>query len=298
LLGNANLTIAMRQQDSGCTRDWIEKTAGQTYITQAISYHGADDGAYREACHAELRPVPRIDWNDLTTLIEGEAIVLFGGRRIYARVFHGRIDDTGPKRLGRSVMLRSPTPHEVRRRFARLDDIAATIENGEVALGPEEEVSPGLAALLYGFTKAARQGEDATACARHAIEEIGRIPIELLSGRPPLVADGLPVTGVTPMLSAASSRHFGGPGSAGPPSEPIDVQLVRKLAAIEEAAGVSASAARCAALAILAERDAALAAPVEVEPPPMTVETFQAHLAAVTRRLEALRDGTDLPRAA
>ena len=30
LLGNANLTIAMRQQDAQRTRDWIEKTAGQT----------------------------------------------------------------------------------------------------------------------------------------------------------------------------------------------------------------------------------------------------------------------------
>jgi intracellular multiplication protein IcmO len=35
LLGNANLTIAMRQQDAGRTREWIEKTAGQTYIAQA-----------------------------------------------------------------------------------------------------------------------------------------------------------------------------------------------------------------------------------------------------------------------
>ena len=52
LLGNANLTIAMRQQDAGRTREWIEKTAGQTYITQATTYHGAADGAYREARHA------------------------------------------------------------------------------------------------------------------------------------------------------------------------------------------------------------------------------------------------------
>ena len=96
LLGNANLTIAMRQQDSGRTREWIEKTAGQTYITQATSYHGAGDGAYREARHAEVRPVSRVDWNDLTTLIEGEAIVLFGGRRIYARVFHAKISLVSP----------------------------------------------------------------------------------------------------------------------------------------------------------------------------------------------------------
>ena len=34
LFGNANLTIAMRQQDAGRTREWLEKTAGQTNITQ------------------------------------------------------------------------------------------------------------------------------------------------------------------------------------------------------------------------------------------------------------------------
>src|ERR1700726_3600357 len=100
------------------------------------SYHGAGDGAYREARHAEVRPVSRVDWNDLTTLIEGEAIVLFGGRRVYARVFHARIDDAGPKRLGRSVMLRAPDPDEVRRRLERLGHIAAAIENGKLALGP------------------------------------------------------------------------------------------------------------------------------------------------------------------
>jgi intracellular multiplication protein IcmO len=298
LLGNANLTIAMRQQDSGRTREWIEKTAGQTYITQATSYHGAEDGAYREARHAEVRPVSRIDWNDLTTLIEGEAIVLFGGRRIYARIFHARIDDGGPKRLGRSVMLADPDTGEVRRRFERLGEVAAAIESGNVALGSDEEVPPGLAALLRGFAKAAYRGGDAADCARSALDEIGQVPEHLLSQSPPPAAGGLPVTSVTPMLSTASTAIFAGPDSTGHPNEPIDVQLVPRLAAIELAAGVSASAARSTALAILAKRDAALAAPIEIEPPAMTVETFQAHLAAVMRRLEALRDGTDLPRAA
>src|SRR6202034_82149 len=121
-------TIAMRQQDSGRTREWIEKTAGQTYNTQATAYQGAGDGAYREARHAEVRPVSRVDWNDLTSLIEGEAIVLFGGRRIYACVFHAKIDDAGPKRLGRSVMLRAPDPDAVRGRLQRSASITAAIE--------------------------------------------------------------------------------------------------------------------------------------------------------------------------
>jgi intracellular multiplication protein IcmO len=280
----------MRQQDSGRTREWIEKTAGQTYITQATSYHGAADGAYREARHAEVRPVSRVDWNDLTTLIEGEAIVLFGGRRIYARVFHAKIDDAGPKRLGRSVMLRAPDPDEVRRRLERLSRIAAAIENGKLARGPEEEVSPGLAALLRGFREAARQGGDGRACARGALEEIGRVPVHRLSPRPPQPEDGSPITSLTPMLSAAASAAVvPGPENTGLPREPIDVRLVRRLSAIERTAGASNSAARNAALSILAERDAASEALIEVEPPSMTIGTFQAHLAAVMRQLETSR---------
>jgi len=298
LLGNANLTIAMRQQDSGRTREWIEKTAGQTYITQATAYHGAGDGAYREARHAEIRPVSRVDWNDLTRLIEGEAIVLFGGRRIYARVFHAEIDDTGPKRLGRGVVLRTPDPDAVHSRRERLGGIAAAIENEKLALGPEEEVSPGLAALLRGFREAARQGGDAGACARGALEEIGCVPANFLSPAPSQPADELPITSITPMLSAASSAVVPGSGTTGLPSEPIDVDLSRRLAAIDLVAGASSSAARSAALSILAERDAALEGQIEVEPPAMAVATFQAHLASVMRQLQTLRDGDSIRTAA
>ena len=298
LLGNANLTIAMRQQDSGRTREWIEKTAGQTYITQATSYHGAGDGAYREARHAEVRPVSRVDWNDLTTLIEGEAIVLFGGRRIYARVFHAQIDDAGPKRLGRSVTLRAPDTDEVRTRLERIGHIAAAIQNGRLALGPEEELSPGLSALLRGFREAAQQGGDASARARGALEEVARLPEDLLCSCPPQLADGSPITSVTPMLSAASTAVFPGPANTGLPGEPINVRLAHRLSAIERSAGASSSGARSAALSILAERDAALEAPIEVEPPAMTLETFQAHLAAVLRQLETLRDTASVRRAA
>ena len=171
LLGNANLTIAMRQQDAGRTREWIEKTAGQTYITQATTYHGAADGAYREARHAEVRPVSRIDWNDLTSLIEGEAVVLFGGRRIYARVFHAAVDDVGPKRLGRTVMLRAPDADAIRDDLARIGRIASSIESGSVALAGEEEASPGLSALVRGFARAARRASGPRACARAALDE-------------------------------------------------------------------------------------------------------------------------------
>jgi hypothetical protein len=73
---------------------------------------------------------------------------------------------------------------------------------------------------------------------------------------------------------------------------------LRGLSAIEHAAGASSSAARSAALSILAERDAALEAPIQIEPPAMTLEAFRAHLAAVTRQLETLRGTASTQRAA
>jgi intracellular multiplication protein IcmO len=288
LLGNANLTIAMRQQDAGRTREWIEKTAGQTYITQATTYHGAADGAYREARHAEVRPVSRIDWNDLTSLIEGEAVVLFGGRRIYARVFHAAVDDAGPKRLGRTVMLRSPDGDAIREDLARIGRIASSIESGSVALAGEEEASPGLSALIRGFARAARRASRPRACARAALDEIGAVPEELLTPRPSATPDGTPMTPVTPMLAAASKGPLAGGEAEGPPNEPVDARLLRGIAAIEGLAGASGASARSAALSILAEHDDALRAPAAVEPPPIDAATFRANLEAVIREIASL----------
>ena len=154
ILGNANLTIAMRQQDSGRTREWIEKTAGQTYVTQVSSYQGGQDGSYREARHAEVRPVSRVDWQDLTSLIEGEAIVLLGGRRVYARVFHAKFDEAGPKRLGRTIMVKEPDPAETRLRLRRADELATLISRRGLTLDEGmTEASPVIAALVAGLKR-------------------------------------------------------------------------------------------------------------------------------------------------
>ena len=59
LLGNGNLTVAMRQQDANRTRQWIEDTAGKTYVTQATTYEGGGTGEYAESRSAEVREVAR-----------------------------------------------------------------------------------------------------------------------------------------------------------------------------------------------------------------------------------------------
>jgi intracellular multiplication protein IcmO len=298
LLGNANLTIAMRQQDSGRTREWIEKSAGQTYVTQATSYHGAMDGAYREARQAEVRPVSRVDWNDLTTLIEGEAVVLFAGRRVYAKLFHAEIDDSGPKRLGRGLMLRAPDTGEVRARRDRIGQIAAVIGGGKVGAGGEEPVSPGVAALLQGFAQAAAKKSDARGCAQAALAALAEVPAEKRAHHAPAPGDGMPVTAVTPMLFTASQFVWGGAEAEGLPNEPVDARLLRGIAAIEQFAGVPQPSTRGAALLILAGRDEALAAVNVVEPPEMDVATFKGHLAAVMRELAKLQAAAGPKRAA
>jgi intracellular multiplication protein IcmO len=52
--------------------------------------------------------VSRIDWRDRQNLLEGEAIVMFGGRRIYAKVFYAKLDTSSPTRLNRPIMLSAP----------------------------------------------------------------------------------------------------------------------------------------------------------------------------------------------
>ena len=298
LLGNANITIAMRQQDSGRTREWLEKTAGQTNVTQATSYQGASDGAYREARHAEVRTVSRVDWNDLTSLIEGEAIMLFGGRRTYARVFHAKIDDAGPKRLSRNLMLPTPDRKELLPRLERLRAVSAGIEGGRVIAAPGPDPSPGLAALLRGFATAASEGGTPQACARSALAELGTVPADELPSRPPPPADGTPVTSTTPMLFTSSQKVFAGSDPAGLPNEPIDDRLLRGIAAIERLSGVNEPALRGAALSILAHRDEALADPAIIDPPPMEAKELERRLSMLIQQLGRLRPAGAVQQAA
>jgi intracellular multiplication protein IcmO len=298
LLGNTNTTIAMRQQDSGRTREWLEKTAGQTNVTQAVSYQGGADGAYREARHAEVRTVSRVDWNDLTSLIEGEAIVLFGGRRIYARVFHAKIDGAGVKRVGRTLMLRTPDRKEVLARLKRSRGLAAMIEAGAVIGATPEPVSPGLRAFVTGFSNAVAKGGDSGACVRAALAAIGELAEDALPQRPAAPADGVPITSLRPMMFTASQQVFAGPELSGAPNEPVDDRLLRAIGNIERVSGVQEAQLRGTALMILGARDTALADQPSVEPPPMTPEEFDKLLSSIITRIRRLRSTAALRKAA
>jgi intracellular multiplication protein IcmO len=213
-------------------------------------------------------------------------------------VFHAKIDDTGPKRIGRSLVLQPPDASELRVRLERAGQIAVAIETGKVMVGSSVALSPGLAALLRGFSAAAKGGNTAPDCVRNALGEVANLLDCDLPGRPAPPADGTPVTSLTPMLSVSSKHVFAGPEQASLPNEPIDDRLLRSIAEIERASGVGETMLRGAGLSILADRDEALAETVIVEPPSMSAEVLEMHIKAVIERLVKLQSDVSLKRAA
>ena len=65
LLGNANLTVAMRLQDGNRTREWIESTAGAAFVSQVSNFQSDESGEFTGARSADLRETSRVDWRDL-----------------------------------------------------------------------------------------------------------------------------------------------------------------------------------------------------------------------------------------
>jgi intracellular multiplication protein IcmO len=270
LLGNANLTIAMRQAEAGRTREWLQNAAGQTFVTQASSYIGSEDGNYREARSAEVRPISRVDWNDLTSLIEGEAIILFGGRRIYATLFHAQIDDSGAKRVGRTLMLREPDAKEIRARFARVDEMAGSIKRGSLRFSGMHDKSPALAALVKAFIHGCSDGKAPHDAASAALRTLAGLPAADLPPPPLAPADGTPVTAIYAMMKQAGTQPIPAPVADGYPQEPIDMKVAHGLLEIELAHASDAAEARLASTLSMTERDVAMASVPEVEPPKIT----------------------------
>ena len=246
LLGNGNLTVAMRQQDANRTRQWIEDTAGRTYVTQATTYEGGGTGEYAESRSAEVREVAGVDWRDLQSLIEGEAIILFGGRRIHAKLFHADIDARGPMRLNRPAVLAPPDAEALK---ASTQPVTAALEALERGLGTARtEKSATLAAMLKAFSDAAASGRPGIECVEAAIEAAGEAPlsaeeIAALAPHAPLQAMMLAVTSRPPRnLSTAAAVYAGDGGRAEETRAFIE--------SIEIAAGVSADARQAAAMVL------------------------------------------------
>jgi intracellular multiplication protein IcmO len=234
-----------------------------------------------------LTPLEGPKFVDLQGLIHPEARGQVG--RVYARVFHAKFDETGPKRLGRTLMMREPDPSETRLRLKKADDLAKLIASGGLTVdGGMTEPSPVIAAIVAGMRQAAQAGGSIMDCADAALSEVSQLsPGSLPRAAEP--ADGAPATVVTPMLQVASSQPIPGTFAGGRPSDPVNVTLIRRLATVEELGGATAAAARNTAMRVLAERDEGAGKVVRIEPPLMSEAEFIARLQAIVERLRSLR---------
>jgi intracellular multiplication protein IcmO len=291
LLGNANITVAMRQQDAERTRRWLQGTAGQTFVTQATSYHGSGMGNYREAQQAEVRATSRVDWNDLQRLIEGEAIILLGGRRIYAKLFYAKVNTDGPMRLNRALMLAAPDIDAIRAEVRRLDGLVEAIENGAVA-GPDHGDSPVLRGLVGGFAAAVAAGASAEAAVAAGIKAVGELPQAPIPSAPAANDPAEPpVCDLTPMLAAGGAGKQPEPGGRLMAVGRIDEGLVSALAELEKCGGASEQTARANALAAMAARDSGMAATGGTEPDAMSPEALTELIEQIIDDVEAIGSG-------
>jgi len=292
LLGNANLTIAMRQQDAARTQEWLQKTAGEASVTQATTYHGGGMGQYREAQQAEVKQVSRLAWRDLQSLLEGEAVVLFGGRRIYAKVFYAKLDTSGPTRLNRPIMLAAPERDDVRTAIETTTRIIDNLVSRRTS-GPDRvEETPVLAAMLNALASGARNRSPMSVCAAAAIEAAGNAHAALVEAGHvnPDGGEGAepPVTDLLPMLEAISIASQQDAADPGMPASPVSADAMRMFMAIETHASGSPHAARRASLAALAERDRARNdRPTSVRPALMSVSELTATINRLSERLAA-----------
>ncbi|WP_166144102.1 type IV secretory system conjugative DNA transfer family protein [Methylosinus sp. RM1] len=276
LLGNANLTAAMRQQDANRTREWIEETSGKTDVAQATSFRGGDIGVYHDTRQADVRQVSRVNWRDLQSLIEGEAIMLFGGRRIYAKVFHAKVDKSGPKPLVRRLSLAPPARADLEAKLDAVRVIAAHIENGLVFSGGREPMEPTLRAIYEAFRDAKANGGDRDACVDAAIRAAGEVPF----------VPGEERQGAAARLLAMLKSALHGTGGEAPggvrPNEPFDTALFEKIVEIEAAIGEDEPAARERAAALLGKIDAIVKETEGTLPSRENREKLRADLAAIT----------------
>jgi intracellular multiplication protein IcmO len=261
LLGNANLQILMRLLEGSETRRYVEQTAGDTNVMQANAFHANDMGGYREARHAEVRRVSRVEWTDLRGLIEGEAIMLFGDMRVHAKLFYADVDLNGPMRLNRPIMLKAPEREMVGETSRRIEEICEAVMKGWARHDGERSGNKAVQALVDAFCDAANDGRGLDACVDAAIEAAASAPMPAATPaaegavKPGEIPPAAP-TELDPMLRSAQDHEASSSDAGFVAAGPItDAEMQRDLAQIEEMAGMPAPAARIAAKEALAVRD-------------------------------------------
>src|SRR5580658_1449116 len=202
-------------------------------------------------------------------LIEGEAIILFGGRRVYAKLFHAAIDTSGPMRLNRPVMLAAPGP-EVLEEPERRREIAARIEKGLLDGVSDDVLSATLLSMVAALRGAAKARSAAVDCLDAALSAAGEATLLACAASSAAAAGSGVNTPFTSMLDNGLEPHGGNGMKPGDPSYSVDHRLYIGFLNIALHRGGAKPIARHNALKALAERDAMLSVKAIPEPLPLS----------------------------
>ncbi len=297
LLGNANLQILMRLQEGSETRKYVEQTAGDTHVTQASSFQANEFGVFRESMSADVRQTSRVNWSDLRGLIEGEAIVLLGKDRVYAKLFHAEIDANGPLRMNRPLMLRPPEVGQLKAAGERTKTTLRHLLAGHAAKRQDLAPAPTLDSLVAGFAHRAaeRPDQDFGTTARAAILALKDIVPAASETITPAAgpADGPVVeTEHTPMARSVSAPADDLPTPDAPRSPPSP-ELSRGVVEAAELMGSSPAEAQAEANSTVALREMALDSTVaEPEMPALDPDQLRALIEGLATKIEDIRRGS------
>ncbi|MFT8932313.1 MAG: type IV secretion system DNA-binding domain-containing protein [Acetobacter syzygii] len=112
LLGNPKLKIFENIEDAGPTKEWVEQTGGTMQVSVLSGYENAPVlGVYADQLRADIREVKRISWSDIQDLRQGQAIILFRGKRIYTRLFYAGIKPSGTNRIYTPLVMNRSAYH-------------------------------------------------------------------------------------------------------------------------------------------------------------------------------------------
>lgn len=293
LLGNANLQILMRLQEGSETRKYVEQTAGDTHVTQATSFNSNLGGDFREAPHAEVRQISRVSWTDLRALIEGEAIIVFGKERVYAKMFHADADPRGALRMNRPLMLPPPEVGAIQEERERAERAADLLLKDRASMPMAAAPSPTLEALIHQLGRRLEERSDMPLQTRvyHAIQGVLDVtPDEDLRPRPVKALAGSG-TDVADTEHSAPIEHVSAPNPALPapsaPRSPPPAAVMEGLAEVSVASGASPAEAQIEAEAVAGVIDPAPQSSA-VTLAPLAPEAFRAHLDTLIASAEAV----------
>ena len=297
LLGNANFQILMRLQEGSETRKYVEQTVGDTHVTQASGFSANEYGVFRESMNADIRQTYRVNWNDLRSLIEGEAIVVFGKERVYAKLLHVENADRGPLRMNRPLALRPPAPGEVRQSQERVARIARHLAAGHAARALSPEASPTLDAMVLHLAEGLKTPEPPPLAdlVGAAILSLGNVQVDTPAPAPATAAiadtpdQDVEDTPYTPMLEGVAKPAVSSQPVPEIPKETVAPEFTQAVAAIEMSMGSSPAEARISTDRTAAIREAGRREGELPRLPPLLPSELRGHVEALTELVEDVR---------